>query len=224
MASASSTAIALALAFASAFAHAQMPAAANPASDAPEQRFAPAAPLREAASYVEALREWRSVDDVNAWIGARFEYDKTRALLLSETQRRGKATIAIYAPPAFFAAPSGVCVDLSRFGVETLRAIAPETKPAYLMIEFSPVLMAGNTLRRHWLVTFERDGKRYFFADSKRPGYIAGPYASTREFIDDYARYRGREVVSYQEAETYERKTRTLATRQSRVEQPLPTE
>jgi len=33
-------------------------------------------------------------------------------------------------------------VDLARFAVETLRAVAPETKPRYLMIEFDPVTMA----------------------------------------------------------------------------------
>jgi len=89
-----------------------------------------------------------------------------------------------------------------------------------LMIEFDPVSIAGNTLRRHWVVSFERGGERYFFADSKRPGHIAGPYASTQDFIAEYARYRGRRIVSFREVETYERKLRTLATRQKRQDRP----
>jgi hypothetical protein len=48
------------------------------------------------------------------------------------------------------------------------------------MIEFDPVSLAGNTLRRHWIASYERNGMRYFFADSKRPGHIAGPYPGTR--------------------------------------------
>jgi hypothetical protein len=83
--------------------------------------------------------------------------------------------LPIYQPHKFFAAPSGVCVDLSRFAVETLRHIDPDARASYLMIEFAPVTIGGNTLRRHWLASFTRDGKYYFFADSKRPGHIAGP-------------------------------------------------
>jgi len=193
---------------------ASSPGTANPASDAPEHRVDARTPLSEAPSYREALRLWRSAEDVNGWIGSHFEYDTARAMQLSETERNKGDGIAIYAPDAFFAAPSGVCVDLARFGVETLRAIAPQSNPAYVMIEFAPLSIAGNTLRRHWLVTFERNGQHYFFADSKRPGYIAGPYASTREFIDEYARYRGREVVAFREVDTYERRKRALVTRQ----------
>ena len=133
----------------------------------------------------------------------------SRAMQLSETQRQANGRMPILAPEAFFAAPRGVCVDLSRFAVETLRAIAPEARAAYVMIEFDPVSISGNTLRRHWVASFERDGKRYFFADSKRPGHMAGPYGSTQEFIDEYARYRGRRIVSFREAESFERKART---------------
>ena len=84
------------------------------------------------------------------------------------------------------------------------------------MIEFAPATIAGNTLRLHWLVAFERDGGHYFFADSKRPGHIAGPYESTRDFVDEYAAYRGREVVAFRELDSYQRKQRRLAAKQSR--------
>ena len=193
------------------------PLAADPLSDAPEARTPPpGGAITDAPSYAEALRRWRGPDEVNAWIGARFRYDLPRAMLLSETQRRLNGRMPILAPDVFFGSPAGVCVDLSRFAVETLRAIDPAVKPAYLMIEFDPVAIAGNTLRRHWLVSFQRDGQLYFFADSKRPGLIAGPYASTQEFIADYAGYRGRRIVSFREVESYERKLRTLAVKERR--------
>jgi hypothetical protein len=88
------------------------------------------------------------------------------------------------------------------------------------MLEFDPVAIAGNTLRRHWVVSFRSDGKYYFFADSKRPGHVAGPYENTQAFIADYARYRGRTIVSFREAESYERRMRTLAAKQSRDDGP----
>lgn len=190
-------------------------ASADPLSDAPEARVAPAAQsFIDAPTYAEALVRWRSATDVDAWIAARFEYDKARAIALSETQRQRNARLPIIAPTDFFARPSGVCVDLARFGVETLRQIDPAAKATYLMIEFDPLTIAGHTLRRHWLVTFESGGQRYFFADSKRPGFIAGPYASTREFIDEYERYRGRRIVAFQERESFERQLRRAAERQ----------
>ncbi len=196
-----------------------VPQTADPSSDAPEPHAAAPAPFQDAPSWQQALQAWRSAEDVNAWIGARFRYDMARAMQLSETQRQKNARIPIHAPADFFAAPSGICVDLARFGVETLRALDPAARSGYVMIEFDPVTIGANTLRRHWVASFERDGQHYFFADSKRPGHIAGPYASTQQYIAEYARYRGRQIVAYSERDSYERRMRTLATRQERVEQ-----
>jgi len=179
---------------------------ADPASDAPESRPPRATSMKLPASYAEALGTWRNVDDVNAWIGARFEYDSSRAARLSETQRTLKGRVEIHKPEAFFAEPSGICVDLARFAVETLRAVAPEAKPRYLMIEFDPVVIKGNTLRRHWVTQVERDGGLYFFADSKRPGHVAGPYASVEAYVEAYSRYRGRPIVAHRSVDTYERR------------------
>jgi hypothetical protein len=188
---------------------------ADPASDAPEVRIAPGA-VRDAASYRDALAAWRSAEDVNAWIGARFEYDPERAMRLSETQRRQLGSLPIHAPEVFFASPRGVCVDLARFAVETLRVVAPEANARYLMLEFDPATLQGNTLRRHWVATFEREGAHYVFADSKRPGHVAGPYATLEAFVDDYARYRGRKIVAHRATNTYERTTRAAAARSRR--------
>jgi hypothetical protein len=198
-----------------------LPERSDPASDAPEGAAAVAGELKPAASYAEALRIWKGADDVNAWIGAKFRYDMARAMLLSETQRRASGRMPILEPRVFFAAPQGVCVDLARFAVETLRAIDPAAKAAYVMIEFDPVQIRGNTLRRHWVVSFERDGKRYVFADSKRPGHIAGPYTSVADFIAAYAEYRGRRIVSFRELESYQRKARTMAVRKLREERAV---
>lgn len=190
------------------------------ASDVPEVQRLQTASFKDAASYLEALRIWRTPEDVNAWIGAKFEYDMSRAMLLSETQRSRSGKLTIFEPKEFFAAPSGVCVDLSHFAIETLRHIEPDVKASYLMIEFAPVTVGGNTLRLHWLASFQRNGEYYFFADSKRPGHIAGPYVSTQDFIDQYAKYRGRQIVAFCEIDSYQRKQRTLASKQTREERP----
>ncbi|MBI5302565.1 MAG: hypothetical protein HY868_10535 [Chloroflexi bacterium] len=193
---------------------------ADPTSDAPEIPRPQVASFKDAVTYQQALQVWQTPEDINAWIGARFTYDMARAMALSETQRNRSGQLSIYEPHDFFAAPSGVCVDLSRFAVETLRHIAPAVKPNYLMIEFTPVELDGNTLRLHWLTSFRRDGNYYFFADSKRPGHIAGPYIGIPEFVAEYAKYRGRPIVAFQELESYQRKQRTPALKQHREERP----
>lgn len=193
---------------------------ADSASDAPEFSRLPPSNSKEVASYQDALRTWRTPEDINAWIGAKFVYDTPRALALSETQRSGNNAISVYEPGEFFATPAGVCVDLSRFAVETLYRIAPDTHPNYIMIEFTPVEIKENTLRLHWLASFRRDGNYYFFADSKRPGHIAGPYASLTAFIVEYGKYRGRTIISFQEVASYQRKPRTIKLKQGREERP----
>jgi len=196
------------------------PRAVGPASDAPEPQRPRVVAFQDAESYRVALQVWQTPEDLAAWIGARFDYDRSRALLLSETQRARSGQMAIRSPQEFFASPSGVCVDLARFAVETLRSIAPDQKANYVMIEFAPVKIAGHTFRLHWLASFERDGRLYFFADSKRPGHIAGPYATTRQFIDEYAEYRGRPVVAFRELGSYQRTRRALAAKQGREARP----
>lgn len=191
-------------------------AAPRDADFAAEERpggLAPAGPRGDPASYAEALGMWRDPRELNAWIGVRFHYDMERALELSETQRARLGRPPVLPPEEFFRAPRGTCVDLTRFAVETLRAVAPGLNPKYVMIQFDPVVVAGNTLRRHWLASFERDGRRFFLADSERPGHMAGPYASVGAFMDEYARYRQRRIVSFREMDTWEQTIRAPAVR-----------
>ncbi len=189
------------------------PAVADPASDAPEARHVRDGLVPIHPTYESALAAWRAPEDVNAWIGARFEYDFGRAAALSESQRALAPAPSIYEPRDFYDRPSGVCVDLARFAVETLRQVAPDLRPRYLMIEFHPATVSGQLLRRHWLAAFEREGGHYFFADSKRPGTMAGPYPSVSAFVAEYARFRGREIVAYRELETYRRQQKAVSRR-----------
>jgi hypothetical protein len=180
-------------------------------SDAPEYPRDATAAFKAAGSYEHALHIWKTPEDINEWIAANFSYDMARALRLSETQKAQHERLSIYHPAAFFDTKTGVCVDLARFGVETLRRIDPSSAPQYLMIEFEPIQLQGHILRLHWLVSFKRDGKTYFFADSKRPGHIAGPYNNTREFIHAYEQYRGRKIVAFRELASYQKQRQTQA-------------
>jgi hypothetical protein len=173
------------------------------------------APDAETA-YDRAVQTWKTAEDVNAWVAASFSYDVDRAVQLSATQRQKNGTIAIHEPAPFFETGSGVCVDLARFGVETLRRVAPQSEPRYVMLELEPAQIRGSTLRLHWLVSFRRDDKLYFFADSKRPGHIAGPYDDTQAFVASYA-YDGRRVISFREVETYEKTRRSGAVMRHRA-------
>jgi hypothetical protein len=165
--------------------------------------------LHAETAYDHAVTTWTSPEEVNAWIAANFSYDAARAIQLSATQRANDP-VPVSEPSAFFETGSGVCVDLARFAVETLRRVASESHPRYLMLELEPVQICGNTLRLHWLASFRRDGKLFFFADSKRPGLIAGPYDDVHAFVADYAA-DGRRVVAFREAETYEKPRRARA-------------
>ena len=190
---------------------ASLPVPADPASDAPEHRVVPGTPVSRYGSYREALAAWRRPEDVNGWIGAMFEYDADRSLRLSESQRAEGRAPSIVDPIAFHDKPKGVCVDLARFAVETLNHVTPELKAKYLMIEFQPAVIRGQMLRRHWVALYAREGSLYVFADSKRPGVIAGPYLTVADFIAEYARYRGREIVAYRELQSYKRRTRAIS-------------
>jgi hypothetical protein len=159
-------------------------------------------------------------EDSNGWIAANFSYDRARALRLSETQRAKNERILIQAPSIFFDTKTGVCVNLSRFCLETLRRIDPKNDPKYLMIEFDPVKIKGNMLRLHWLVSFKRDSKIYIFANSKRPGHITGPYNDMQAFIIEYGKYRERKIVAFRELDSYEKQRRTQAQKQQRQNSP----
>jgi hypothetical protein len=188
--------------------------------DAPEYRRDSTVPFKAADSYEHALHIWKTPEDINAWIAANFSYDTARAMRLSESQRAKNEQFSIYHPFEFFKTKAGVCVDLSRFGVDTLRRIDPQSDPKYLMIEFNPIQIKGNTLRLHWLVSFKRDGKTYFFADSKRPGHIAGPYNGTQAFINEYEEYRGRKIIAFRELGSYQKQRRTQALQLQATEKP----
>lgn len=180
-------------------------------SDAPDEASRPNAAFTDAPTYEEAARLWKTPEDVNAWIGGHFSYDMDRARQLASSGGQGSQASAILAPEELFTRQKAICVDLARFGVETLAKIAPDLVPRYLRIDFEPLTINGVSLRFHWLALFKRDGQYYFFADSKRPGHMAGPYPTVAAFLGDYEQYRKRAIASFQELDTFRRKPRATS-------------
>lgn len=187
-------------------------AGAQELPDAPEAgaRAAGTRPADAPRLYSEALGLWKSPEDIARFVDAAFVYDRSRALALAEPPDSRTVRPAIHRPEAMFARPEGVCIDLARFGVETLNRLDASFAARYLMLEFEPVVIDGRTLRRHWIASFRRDGKVWFFADSRRPGHVAGPYDSVDAFVADYARYRARPIVTWRETDTFLRRTRAV--------------
>ena len=196
---------------------------ANFLSDEPEIGRDLSVPYQAMVSYNQALGIWKTAEDINKWVAGSFIYDKARAIKLSSNQRTKNKGISIYKPPEFFETKAGVCVDLARFGVETLRTIDPNSDPKYLMIEFDPIQINSNTFRLHWLVSFKKDSMKYFFCDSKRPGYIAGPYNSTQVFISEYEQYRGRKIVAHRELESYKKQRKSQSAKGRNKKSPNKT-
>jgi len=176
-------------------------------SDEPEE-LVQSSGVHSYHSYSDAVGNWESIYEVADWMGNNFSYDFERAVELSESNRAQKTTVGVYSPSELFLKRKGVCIDLARFGVETARIIYPESFPKYVMIEFTPITISGKVIRKHWIASFQKDGKYYFFADSKRPGYISGPVKSVAEYMNQYEKYRDRKIVSYKELDSFKKKKR----------------
>ena len=163
-------------------------------------------------SYNKALQQWETVIQVNDWIKNNFSYDMERAKKLAENgSDRGK--VNIYLPAEFYQIKKGICVDLSRFTVETINKIDASKNAQYLMIEFEPITIDGKIIRKHWISIYEDIKGYYLLGDSKRPGYIAGPFKKVDDFIIEYQKYRERKIVTWKVLLNYKKmkKKKTLA-------------
>ena len=163
-------------------------------------------------SYNNALQQWSTIIQVNDWIKNNFSYDIERAKKLAENgSDRGK--VNIYLPSEFYQIKKGICVDLSRFTTETINKIDPSKNAQYLMIEFEPITIDGKIIRKHWVAIYEDIKGYYVLGDSKRPGYIAGPYKKVDDFIIEYQKYRERKIVSWKVLLNYKKmkKKKTFA-------------
>ncbi len=159
---------------------------------------------KENIAFSEMLKQWKGIEDINKWIGENFHYDISRAVALGSKRNEGPK-IGIFSPEEMFINKSGICVDLSRFAFETLKQIVPETEIHYLMIDFEPIEIQGSIIRKHWVVAYKNNGKFYVTADSKRPGFIDGPYENVQEFIDKYETFRERKIESFKLLNDYKK-------------------
>ena len=69
--------------------------AAESSPDAPEYEPDSTVLFKAADSYEDALGNWKTPEDISAWIAANFSYDMARAVRLSETQRAKNHKLSI---------------------------------------------------------------------------------------------------------------------------------
>lgn len=155
-------------------------------------------------NYTVGISGWSTIKDVHKWIKDNFEYDLDRAMLLANNKKSNSNT-AIHTPNEFWTIKKGTCIDLSRFAYETTKLINNSIKINYLKIQFEPLNYNGSKFIYHWLISVEKEDQFFFFADSKRPHIIDGPYASVRDFINAYEKFRQRKIVSYKLLDSYQK-------------------
>jgi hypothetical protein len=136
-----------------------------------------------------------------------------RAKQLAENSSTREKT-GIFSPAELYRSHKGVCIDLGRFAVETINIIDTTKHTQYLMIEFEPLVIDGMTIKKHWLAIYQDTSGYYIFADSKRPGYIAGPYKDVDNFITEYQTFRDRKIISYKVLLSYQKNKKTKAVKQ----------
>ncbi len=165
----------------------------------------------EQDTFARTVAGWDSIQDLNDWIGANFEYDKPRMGLFGQNVP-AKERPPVYTPDEVLAKKKAVCFDLSRFAYEALKNM-PMTPPVqglkYVMIQFKPENINGAIIGKHWMISYQKDGKFYFTADSRCPGRVYGPYDSVEKFQQCYARFRDRTIQSISLRDTYRRLTAT---------------
>jgi len=163
-------------------------------------------------SYEEQLGRWRSVEELNDWIGANFVYDRTRAAKMSSGRDR-QTSPEVYAPSETYSRKTGICVDLAGFAVQALREVDQGLETLYLRIRFEPVIIEGCKFEQHWLASFRKGKEYFFFADTKRPGLISGPVESPLEFLIEYQSFRRRRIVGFELMDSFHRKLKEASVR-----------
>ncbi len=184
-------------------------------SDAPDDSILHPVDTLKLLSYTTALKQWKTVAEVNKWIKENFRYEIERAKQLAENSLEREKT-EIYSPVEFYQIKKGVCLDLSRFAVETTNSIDTSKHVQYLMIEFEPIIIDHSLLKKHWVAIFQEAAGFYIFADSKRPGHISGPYKNVDDFIVDYQTFRARKIVDWKVLPSYQKKKKMMQQKMTR--------
>jgi hypothetical protein len=167
------------------------------------------------SSYEASVKQWTTITDVNNWMKQNFHYEINRAKHLAENSSTREKT-GIYSPAELYQIKKGVCIDLSRFAVETINIIDTSKHVQYLLIEFEPIMIDSSIIKKHWTAIYQDVLGYYIIADSKRPGHVAGPYQNVDDFISEYQTFRNRKILSWKILPSYEKrkKKKTLQQKQ----------
>ena len=160
------------------------------------------------------VSKWKGAEEIVLWMSNNLKYNIARSVYIKNSAEQiKKLTIQkkstshlineffSFRPQDLVSLKNGVCIDIASFGVAVLKNISPSLNPRLLKIKHEGIKADGITRVSHFLGTYEKDGKFFFFADSKQLNRHAGPFDNTADFVKYYEQFLGRKIKSYRHFE-----------------------
>jgi len=144
----------------------------------------PSFACRQCDSYEDALSEWKSHDDVAAWLKGNFSFQKSRQKQIGKRLKSdGPSGLLVRKPEKFYNNSTGYCADSANFAINTLNKIDPSYNARWVFIWND----AGRP--NHWVAAFDYEGKLYIMDYGTGRKWSAmqgvhGPYDSLEEYRD----------------------------------------
>lgn len=131
-------------------------------------------PFARAAGYEDAVKQWRSYEDVAKWMEENFIYVK----------KNQRMTEGVQTPEETFMLKRGYCKDGATFAIDALNRINPGYDARMLYI-----------LSGHYTTLFRMNSKLYIMDLASGPGYasirgVHGPFDSIKE-LKEYLKKMG---------------------------------
>ena len=141
--------------------------------------------IAQASDYADAVSNWKSYQDVGAWLDKNFEFNTSRQKTIRKRlKKQGVSGLLIRNPETVFKDKSGYCADSAHFSLDALGKISPEYNPRLVFVMNS---VPGKP--NHWVTGFTVDGKVYVMDYGAGHNWdamngIHGPYDSLDGYKD----------------------------------------
>lgn len=135
-----------------------------------------------ADEYQDTVSQWKSHEDVGAWLENNFEFNKDRQRTIRQRLREdGPDGLLIKKPETLFGNAEGYCADSAHFARESLNNINPQYKADWIFIE------NAKPGPNHWVTGFYIDNKLYVMDYGTGRKWsdmqgIHGPYNSLADY------------------------------------------
>lgn len=135
-------------------------------------------------SYDQAVQNWKSYQDVGAWLAKNFSFDRARLqLILGRVRAEGPTGLLAHSPAKTYEMKRGYCTDSAKLAIDALNRINLAYDARYVFIKNK----AGPA--QHWVAGFKVDGKIMVMDYGASPEWwrmigIHGPYESLDQYRD----------------------------------------